>query len=174
MAHERLTGQPAQLQSLLFDADQYDLGWDGHRDLLVEDTVFLPSPDHAIYLINTVKFHCGQLFHLFDEETFMRQFSDFHRSSVDPPKRKDLWYIHYLLILAFGKVFVARRTEGRKPPGADWFVQAMKLLPDVTFLHSQPIEAIEVLCCKALYLQCLDFRGAAFNTVRRHRSLTDH
>jgi len=68
--------------------------------------------------------------------------------------------------LAFGKAFIVRTNEGRSPPGAELFTRAMKLLPDVTFLHRDPIQSIEVLICAALYLQCLDSRSAAFNVVR--------
>lgn len=128
----------------------------------------MPSADYAIYLINAVKFHCGQMFHLFDEPTFMRQFHDFHETPSSKPY--GLWFVHFLLILAFGKAFTARRNNSRRPPGCELYVQAMKLLPDIAFLMGEPLEAVEVLCCKALYLQCLDFRCAAYNVVGRNAS----
>ena len=165
MAHERLTGQPVPVQNTMFDGTMYDLGWNGQRDVLAPDTTPLPSADYAIYLINAVKFHCGQMFHLFDEVSFMRRFHEFHATPKNTPKLKDLWYVHFLLILAFGKVFVAHRNDARRPPGADLFVQAMKLKPDITFLHTQPVQSIEILCCEALYLQCLDFRSAAYSVI---------
>ncbi len=46
----------------------------------------------------------------------------------------------------------------------------MKLLPDFAFYNADPVESIQVLCCAALYLQCLDFRGAAYRVV----CLTNH
>lgn len=165
MAHERLTGQPVPVQNTMFDGTLYDLGWNGQRDILTPDTTLLPSADYAIYLINAVKFHCGQMFHIFDEASFMRRFHEFHAAPADASRPKDLWYVHFLLILAFGKVFVARRNDARRPPGTDLFVHAMKLKPDITFLHTQPVQAVEILCCEALYLQCLDFRSAAYNVI---------
>ena len=127
-----------------------------------EDT--LPTSDFALFLINAVKFHCGQLFHLFDEQDFMRNFSKYH----DREHRgdcSDLWHIHYLLILALGKAFVVRVGQDRRPPGANLYVQAMKSLPDTTYLCNDPISSIEILCCAALYLQCLDMRATAYSLV---------
>ena len=69
-------------------------------------------------------------------------------------------------MLAFGKAFVVRTSGSRRPPGAELFTQAMKLLPDLTILNMDPIETIEILCCAALYLQSLDFRSSAYGIVR--------
>lgn len=165
MAHERFTGQPLPTHSTPFDGTMYDLGWNGLRQGIVPDTTLLPSSDHALYLISAVKFHCGQHFHLFDEASFMQQFSEFQEGPMDASSTQSLWYLHFLLILAFGKAFVARNNHGRKPPGADFFVQAMRLMPDITYLCTQPVEAVEIFCCAALYLQCLDFRSPAYNHV---------
>lgn len=110
----------------------------------------------------------------------MDQLNKFHETGGDPSKYDLLWYIHYLLILAFGKAFIVRSEKGQSPPGAEFFVRAMKLLPDVMFLYSNPIQSIEILCCTALYLQCLDFRSAAYvrvgpfyPTVMKTLTLTD-
>ncbi|OQV04959.1 Fungal Zn2-Cys6 binuclear cluster domain-containing protein [Cladophialophora immunda] len=157
MTHERVMRAPLPPDNLLFEGKSYDLGWDGKRNTSLEspsEGPALPSADFAMYLINAVKFHCGQLFHLFEEDKFMQQFSQFHENPTQAPS--SLWFIHYLLILAFGKAF---------PPGAELFVHAMKLMPDLAFYSADPIEAIQVLCCAALYLQCLDFRGAAYRII---------
>lgn len=167
MAHERVTGEPLPINNLYFDADVYDLGWDGRRNSLEPDDTVLPSAEYAVYLINAVKFHCGQMFHLFDEESFMHGFSEFYQNQNDPSHRRNLWYVHFLLILAFGKAFVVGQTHSRRPAGVEYFVRAMKLLPDITFLHTQPVNSVEILCCVALYLQCLDFRGSAYTKVSR-------
>ena len=143
--------------SLLFEGQTYELGWDGRRASVVFDESILPTSDFALFLINAVKFHCGQLFHLFDEQDFMRNFENYH----DPNRRggpSDLWHIHYLLVLALGKALIVRVGQDRRPPGAELYVQAIKLLPDFSYLSSDPILSIEILCCAALYLQCLDMR----------------
>lgn len=168
MSHEQILGQPLSSQNLHFQSEAYDIGWDGSRadpSCLPLDSTTLPTADHAIYLINAVKFHVGQMFHLFDEESFMRSFSIFHTPSADKSGLMPLWYTHYLLILAFGKAFLARTVKGRRPPGSELFVQAMKIFPDVTFLCMHPIETVEILCCATLYLHSLDFRSPAFQLV---------
>ncbi|KAG9569191.1 hypothetical protein KCU71_g4041, partial [Aureobasidium melanogenum] len=168
MSHEQILGSPLSPQNLLFQSEAYDLGWNGLRtgqsspDL---DVKTLPTADHAIYLINAAKFHVGQMFHLFDEESFMHSFSTFHKPAADKSGLMPLWYTHYLLILAFGKAFLARTSKGRRPAGGEFFVQAMAILPDVTFLCLHPIETIEILCCATLYLHSLDFRSPAYQLI---------
>ncbi|KAI4208120.1 MAG: hypothetical protein LQ349_009781, partial [Xanthoria aureola] len=164
-AHERLYGTPLPPASLLFEGQTYDLGWDGRRSSVAFDEASLPTSDFALFLINAVKFHCGQLFHLFDEQDFMRHFSN-HHDLQHHGDRSDLWHIHYLLILALGKAFIVRVGQDRRPPGANEYAQAMKLLPDPMYLGNDPIQSIEILCCAAVYLQCLDMRTAAYSLVR--------
>lgn len=168
MSHEHILGTPLPPENLLFQSETYDLGWDGSRGYLpgsTLDTATLPTADHAVYLINAVKFHVGQMFHLFDEESFMRSFAIFHNPTADKSALSPMWLTHYMFILAFGKAFLARTGKGKRPPGADFFVQAMKTVPDVTFMCRHPIEAIEILCCATLYLQSIDFRSPAFALV---------
>ncbi len=168
MTHEKVMKEPLPPENLLFEGKSYDLGWDGTRRLSLAtqpDPPALPSTDFAMYLISAVKFHCGQLFHLFEEEHFMQQFSAFQDNPIQVTQSHGLWYIHYLLILAFGKAFVGQNSKGRKPPGAELFVHALELMPDFAFYRADPIEAIQVLCCAALYLHCLDYRGAAFRMI---------
>ncbi|CAI7616057.1 unnamed protein product [Penicillium manginii] len=126
------------------------------------ETPSVPTFDHAMYLINVVKFRCGQLYHLFDENEFMANLHDFY-SEPKPNAATGLWYVHFLLILAFGKGFVKHKVQGNRPPGADYFVKALEMLPDVIVLHEAPIESTEVMCCIALYLQALDCRSSAHN-----------
>lgn len=163
--HESVLHTPLPSNSALYDSTAYDLGWNGFRDLSEVDSTILPSYDHALFLINAVKFHCGRILHLFDEEVLMQQLREFNQDATNSSKTEKLWYVHYLLLLAFGKAFVVQNNRSKTPASADFFTQAMKLLPHTTLLHAQPIQSIEVLCCAALYYQCLDFRGPAYNLV---------
>lgn len=165
MVYEHIYREPLPTDTLLFDGSTYDLEWDGSRNTPPETPV-MPTIDHAIYLINSVKFHCGQLFHLFDEEDFMRSLYDFYSEPKGQTLKNSLWYIHFLVILAFGKAFVLRKNERRRPSGAEFFVLALQLLPDIRILSRDPIMSTEILCCIALYLQSLDFRSTAHNYVR--------
>ncbi|KAF2720209.1 hypothetical protein K431DRAFT_271272 [Polychaeton citri CBS 116435] len=166
MVHEKVFGGPLPPTSLLFEGSAYDLGWDGCRTSISIDDVLLPTTDFALFLINAVKFHCGQLFHVFDEKVFMQGFGTFQQQGGKCQDPSNLWFVHYLLVLALGKAFIVRVGKQRQPPGADLFVQAMKILPDITFTtSSDPLQTIEVLCCAAIYLQCLDMRKAAYNII---------
>jgi hypothetical protein len=166
LTHEHIYQEALPTGALLFDGAAYDLGWDGLRTAHGTDTPAVPTFDHAMYLINTVKFRCGQLYHLFDEKEFMRNLHVFY-SAPKPNATGGLWYIHFLLIIAFGKGFVKNKLQGNKPAGAEFFVNALQLLPDVSVLHQEPIESTEILCCIALYLQALDYRSSAHNYVSR-------
>lgn len=164
LTHEHIYQEALPTGALLFDGAAYDLGWDGLRATQSPDTPAVPTFDHAIYLINAVKFRCGQLYHLFDENEFMSNLHEFYLQPK-PNTTAGLWYIHFLLILAFGKGFVQHKLQGNKPAGAEIFVKALQLLPDVSLLHQEPIESTEILCCVALYLQALDCRSSAHNYV---------
>ncbi|KAK4613741.1 Proline utilization trans-activator [Fulvia fulva] len=165
MVHEKVNDTPLPAEGLQFEGSTYDLGWDGHRRTVAVDTSSLPTSDFAVFLINAVKFHCGRLFHLFDETLFMHYFTRFYEDPGNEANYPRLWFIHFLLILAFGKAFIVGANKSKRPPGAELFVQGMQLLPDITGLYTDPVQSTEVLCCAALYLQCLDLRSAAYNVI---------
>lgn len=165
LTHEHIYQEALPTGALIFDGATYDLGWDGlRRSHSLAEPPAVPTYDHALYLINVVKFRCGQLYHLFDENEFMSNLQEFY-SEPKPNATTGLWYVHFLLILAFGKGFVKHKVQGNRPPGADYFVKALEMLPDVIVLHEEPIESAEVMCCIALYLQALDCRSSAHNYV---------
>ena len=166
MAHEYLYDSPPPTHVLVFDGCTYELGWDGLRSTSPPDSPAMPTLDYATHLVNIVKFHCGQMFHLFDEVVFMSNLKHYYATQSDGIAGRELWYVHFLLILAFGKAFTARKGQSSEPPGADFFVTALRLLPDTVFLLRDPVSASEVLCCVALYLQCIDFRLMAHSYVR--------
>ncbi|KAF4977143.1 hypothetical protein FZEAL_6286 [Fusarium zealandicum] len=171
MTYKRLMGAPLPFRNLHFtgvDGKTFDLRWDGNRTLSSQDTLdplTLPTQDFALYLINAVKFHCGWIYDLFEEDRFMEHFKLFQERPAEYPRIAPLWYVHYLLILAFGKAFVVQSTKSRRPPGGEMFVQAMKLMPDFGFFEPDPVEMMQVLCCAALYLQCVDYLTQAYRLV---------
>ena len=126
----------------------------------------LPSLDHALYLTNTVKFRICQMFHLFDEAEFSKELHEFYKEQSEKLRSSKMWYIKFLLIVAFGKAFLERSTRPTSPPGSTYFIQAMNLLPNSEVLYREPIVAIEILCMISLYLQCSDMRRSAYSYVR--------
>jgi hypothetical protein len=127
----------------------------------------LPSLDYAMYLTNTVKFHIGQTYHLFEETTFMdRMFALYNVGPSALTQNTRMWYIQYLLIMAFGKALLIRRVPGEVPAGYEYFYQALDLFPDANGLYSDPVTTVEVCCAIALYLQAVDHRNSAYVCVR--------
>lgn len=165
MIHEHLYDSPLPTDRRHFDETAYELGWDGLRTSISSEVPMIPTLDFSIYLLNAVKFHVGQLFHVFDEPSFMEGFYAYHENPVHQTTVDPLWYIQYLLLLAFGKAFSVQRGPNRWPAGCELFVKALQLLPDLTHLYQYPMIATEILCCVALYLQSLDFRSSAYGFV---------
>lgn len=156
---------PFAADSLLFDGTAYMADWQRLKAADLSKELSLPSRDYSLHLIQSVDFHLGSLFHLFDKDTFMLSFQLYHGSSSSFAEHDSVWFVHYLLILAFGKAFLVHKTKSAPYPGAELFVRAQRLLPDMTELCQVPINATEILCCMAMYLQALDFRNSAYNLV---------
>ncbi|KXH59195.1 hypothetical protein CSAL01_08894 [Colletotrichum salicis] len=165
ITHQYVHKTPLPTNALLFDGTTYALDWDGYRVGGVPEIPALPTQDYAIYLVNAVKFHCGQMFHLFDEETFMKSLYSFYSDPNPRPDPTDPWFIHFLLILSFGKAFTTKTNRGNRPPGHDFFVKAMQLLPDFSALLKNHVLSTEIMCCIALYTQCIDFRHCSYNYI---------
>ncbi|KAJ5774262.1 hypothetical protein N7457_009158 [Penicillium paradoxum] len=164
LAHQHLYHDVLPTETLLFDETTYELGWNGLRTTPNPDIPVVPTRDHTMYLINAVKFRCGQLYHLFEEDVFMNSLHHFY-SGEGHSMTDSLWYIHFLLILAFGKGFVQPKVHGKGPPGVGYFIKALQLLPDPSALYRDPMIGTEILCCIALYYQCVDFRTSAYNFI---------
>lgn len=180
MTYEYVHGDAVPSPGLIFDGETYSVEFDGDDGGPADETTFsnnvkttvsIPTKEYAIHLIQMVKFHCCQLFHLYDEQEFMGYLDAFY-SQPSPPtpsmRRERLWYIHFLLLVAFGKAFVSRRSHGRRPPGSEFFTRAMELLPSTVTLSREPMMAVEILICLALYIHCLDYRMSAYNYVSLH------
>ncbi|KAK7442413.1 hypothetical protein Landi51_09714 [Colletotrichum acutatum] len=165
ITHQYVHKTPLPSNALLFDGTTYALDWDGYRASEAPEMPALPTQDYAIYLVNAVKFHCGQMFHLFDEETFMKSLYSFYSDPNPRPDPTDPWFIHFLLILSFGKAFTTKTNRGSRPPGHDFFVKAMQLLPDFSVLLKNHVLSTEIMCCIALYTQCIDFRHCSYNYI---------
>lgn len=156
---------------LYVDGNAYDFDWSltGNGALIKQE---LPSFDHALYLMNTVKFHMAQLYHLFDETIFTEHLRQLYGPSPPETAEFGLWYIQYLLVIALGKTFLVQRTARDPPPGAIFFARAMKLLPDIKGLYEDTLMSIEILCGISLYLQCIDHRNSAYVYVRAKLELS--
>lgn len=175
MTYEYVHRSEVPSPGLIFDGETYSIECDGEGSADETDsndnaknTVSIPTKEYAIHLIHMVRFHCCQLFHLYDEREFMGYLDAFYARpppSTPYARKERLWYIHFLLLLAFGKAFISRRCHGRRPPGAEFFTRAMELLPSTVTLLREPMMSVEILICLALYIHCLDYRMSAYNYV---------
>lgn len=124
----------------------------------------VPKRDQAEYLMTTVLFYFGSIYHFFDKDRFLAKLEDFY----DYDKRisrTDLWHIEFLLVMALGKLLLGRGVSDLGPPGTMEFLQAMKLLPNTANLYREQVVSTEILCCICMYLYCVDMRSAAHNFV---------
>lgn len=141
------------------DGDIYPLTWNGQTACGI--TVDLPSLEYALHLYNVAKLHLGQRYRFLDEEAFMARMTSFYN---DPPEEKStgprMWFVQFLLILAFGKAFVSR-PNGNNPPGSKFFLRAMSIMPSNTTTGKDSLMVIEALALAALYLYSVDHRESS-------------
>lgn len=122
----------------------------------------MPSLNHALYLLDTVKFHFGQNYHFFDEKEFSDNMRAFYAGGAAKMASENrLWFAQFLLIVAFGKAFLSRPQHSGEPPGAHYFTRAMSVMPEITSLWKDSLLAIEVLALTGLYLYAIDERESA-------------
>ncbi|KAH7150352.1 fungal-specific transcription factor domain-containing protein [Dactylonectria estremocensis] len=141
----------------------YDLDWGSQPFDKAANFQKLPSIDHAIYLMESLKFHVGQLFHLFDEKIFIRQIGEFYVDPAQYAGKNRIWYVQFLVVLALAKAVGTSPVKGSKTlPGSELFTRAMSLMPDSSYLFNDALTAIEALCIIALYLQSADMRNSAY------------
>ena len=144
------------------ERELYPLNWKHSSAKDVPDLTGLPSIDHALYLFNTVKFHLGQTYRFFEDESFTETLQKFYYgSALEKASECRLWFVEFLLVLAFGKAFLSPSRRPGNPPGSNYFVRAMSLMPDHATLWKDSLLAMEVLALAGLYLYCVDQRESA-------------
>ncbi|KNG91257.1 Zn(II)2Cys6 transcription factor [Aspergillus nomiae NRRL 13137] len=148
---------PSQL-----DQDIYPLRWKQATAEGPPDISGLPSVDHALYLFDTVKFHLGVKYRFFDERTFLGHIHEFYYGdAAQKATESRLWFVQFLLVLAFGNAFLLQSRNAKDPPGSKFFVRAMALMPDHASLWKDSLLASETLALAGLYLYCIDHRESA-------------
>ncbi|PYH42521.1 putative C6 transcription factor [Aspergillus saccharolyticus JOP 1030-1] len=148
---------------LAVDGDAYQIHWRHASSEEVPDTSGLPSLEHALYMVSTVQFHFGNMYRLFDEDSFLRHLNEFYKNAAEKVQESRLWYVQFLVILAFGEAFLAPvRTASNTASWTKYFSRAMSLLPDITGLWQDPTLAIETLALIAVYFYSVDMRDTAY------------
>ncbi|RSL54368.1 hypothetical protein CEP54_009928 [Fusarium duplospermum] len=124
----------------------------------------LPAQDYATFLAHTVKYQLGTLSPILDDDVFFARINDLYSDPAAEVKRSRLWYAQFLLVLALGEAIVNSRGASATP-GTQYASRAMSLIPNFFRVNKNSILAVETLCLAALYLQLLDLRLEAFQTI---------
>ena len=149
------------------EKESYPIRWEACSAGELPDISGLPSLDHALYLSETVKFHLGQSYRLYNEDEFIHNVREFYYGDAAKMATEHrLWFIQFLLVLAFGTAFLHRSKRAKEPPGSKFFTRAMSLMPDHAPLWKGSLLAIEVLAMAGLYLYSIDQRESAHIYVR--------
>jgi proline utilization trans-activator len=171
--NDALGHAPTPLAASRLDGTAYAIDWP-HVNSAELGRGDMPTLDYAIYLINTVKFHLGQLYHIFDESTFECRLREYYTASPeDRQKYSNIWLVQLLVVLAFGKAFLSRESTIARPSGAVYFERALALLPIVHELHADPVTSVEAYCAIALYEQSIEHRNSAYTHVRAPAAYSD-
>ena len=150
------------------DGAAFRLQWRTKEVVEAGDLLGLPPTDHALLLYNNVRFRLCDLSSIVDETAFLQRFDEFQQQPLSTAQTHRLWFVEYLMVLAFGKAFTSSpRQTNTTPPGADFAVRALALLPNVAFMQDErpALLAIEVLSLIALYFQSIDMRSPAYQFV---------
>ncbi|KAJ5488595.1 hypothetical protein N7539_003485 [Penicillium diatomitis] len=147
------------------DGMAFKLQWTPLPPDVIPDVTNLPPLDYALFLFNTVKYHCGFLSFMIDEDSYLKDLHEFYRNPSAKATSARYWYVEYLLVLAFGKAFLSQKSTSGAPPGHQYASRAMALLPDLSGMDQDPLTCIQALSLGAVYLQSIDMRRAAFHHI---------
>ncbi|RAH87292.1 hypothetical protein BO86DRAFT_405362 [Aspergillus japonicus CBS 114.51] len=148
------------------DASAFALKWRPLPMDEVPEVCHLPPIDYGLYLFHTVKYYLGTLFYIIDSASFLRHLHEFYTDPATKVVSMRLWYAQYLLVLAFGKAFLAQNHPPNAPPsGYQYAARAMSLMPDLSGMYPDPLQCIRTLTLAALYFQSIDMRVAAFQHI---------
>ncbi|CAI6091493.1 unnamed protein product [Clonostachys chloroleuca] len=121
----------------------------------------LPHRDHALFLIGAAKFYLNNYLGLIDEPEFTKGVYDLYERPASKANSSRTWYAHFLLVLAYGKAY-SKGNNSRGPPGSQYALRAMTMLPDMSGLYADPVLAVQTLTLASMWFQSVDMRIAAY------------
>lgn len=122
----------------------------------------LPPFDFARRLYASQFNYIGTIFSFLEPQVFERRLQWVYSQEPDLSVREDcLAYCQILMTFAFGQLYGINEWTGNDgPPGFDYFVQVLQILPDI--YEEGSILFVEVLSLVGYYMQNLNRRDAAF------------
>ncbi|KAF5653509.1 transcription activator [Fusarium sp. NRRL 25303] len=128
----------------------------------IDKIKYWPTEDDAHSMLNIVVLNVGISQQLFDVRAFSDNlFSLFNDGAADTGVT-ELWYAECLLVFAIGRLLQAKWDDMSKPPGDEFFHEALKRMPDLSSLRKQGVLGIELMGLSALYLQIADRKDDAY------------
>lgn len=164
-----LLGQHLPDQGYVADPGHFDgghkLNWNPVSWDETPDVSNLPPLDYALLLFNVAKFYLGSIFYVIDEKEWLRNLHELYEDQSAKAASSRHWYAQYLLILAYGKVFITNQSSAEGPTGHQYAARAMALMPDLSGLAPDSITAVQALVLGAVYLQSIDMRVGALQHI---------
>ncbi|OAA69594.1 Fungal specific transcription factor [Cordyceps fumosorosea ARSEF 2679] len=164
-----LLGQHLPDQGYVADPGHFDGGhklvWNAVPCDETPDVSNLPPLDYALLLFNVAKFYLGSIFYLIDEQDWLRNLYELYEDQSAKAASSRHWYAQYLLILAYGKVFITNQSSAEGPTGHQYAARAMALMPDLSGLAPDSMTAVQALVLGSVYLQSIDMRVGALQHV---------
>lgn len=152
---------------LNLDGTAFRLRWKSKSTVEPSDLKNLPAMDYALVPVQHGQVPPGRAVRHHRRSAFPGHLRAFPQNPLETAQTQQLWFIEYLLILAFGKAFMSPSNQSAPgPPGSEYAGRAMALLPDAAQLHDEHMVAIEVVSLVALYFHSIDMRMAAYQYVR--------
>lgn len=149
-------------------AAEYDADDGQPQDImdLIENItpVPIPSQSDSILLMERFIYYLGVTQHFFDPRTFEDSITMLFRNSASREiQKKSLWYTQYLLVMAMGMLIKSDDDRDiERPPGVEYFAEAMRRLPSVYKLRNHGVLAVEILLIATLYLSWCDRTHEAY------------
>ncbi len=125
----------------------------------------LPPYEHAKQLYAAQHAYIGTIFSFLNPTTFGEHLRNVYSGPLDLSDRETcLIYCQVLLMFAYGQMYSINQWTGNDgPPGFSYFMQALKLLPDI---HEEgSVLFVEVLSLVGYFMQDLNRRDATFSYV---------
>lgn len=128
----------------------------------VDKIKYWPTEGDAYSMLDIVVLNVGISQHLFDVRTFLDRLSSLFDDNAPDGTVPELWYAECLLVFAIGRLLQAKWDDMSKPPGDEFFREALKRIPDFSSLRKQGVLGVELMGLIALYLQIADRKEDAY------------
>jgi proline utilization trans-activator len=127
---------------------------------LIDDipSISPPTQTESQQLLERFLLFLGVTQHFFDPRVFTDSMTMHFRSSkLREEQKRSVWYTKYLLVMAVAKLIANDESRcDNKPPGIEYFAEAVARLQPLSRLRESGVESVEILGLATLYLSWCD------------------